>query len=111
MEVEEDPGFEPNDEVDELRWLPPDEALELLTYDRDRDVLAGASEPLTAGSRGELRAGARPTAGRLELRASDSSVASPPGRPPAGRASGRPSSPWNSGSEIAGWPVTLKIAV
>ena len=31
--------FEPNDEVDELRWLPPDEARELLTYDRDRGVL------------------------------------------------------------------------
>jgi 8-oxo-dGTP diphosphatase len=39
MEVEHDPGFAPNDEVDELRWVPPDEALRLLTYDRDRDVL------------------------------------------------------------------------
>ena len=32
--------FEPNDEVDELRWLSPAEAAELLTHDRDREVLA-----------------------------------------------------------------------
>jgi 8-oxo-dGTP diphosphatase len=31
--------FEPNDEVDELRWLPPPEARELLTYDRDRELI------------------------------------------------------------------------
>ena len=31
--------FTPNDEVDELRWLPPAEARELLTYDRDRELL------------------------------------------------------------------------
>ena len=31
--------FEPNDEVDELRWLPPAEARELLTYDRDRGLV------------------------------------------------------------------------
>ena len=31
--------FAPNDEVDELRWLEPEEALALLTYDRDRDLL------------------------------------------------------------------------
>ncbi|HEX2232054.1 MAG TPA: NUDIX hydrolase [Thermoleophilaceae bacterium] len=31
--------FAPNDEVDELRWLSPDEARSLLTYDRDREVL------------------------------------------------------------------------
>ena len=41
MEVDEDPGFEPNDEVDELRWLPMAEAGELLTYDRDRGLLDG----------------------------------------------------------------------
>ena len=27
--------FEPNDEVDELRWVTPDQARELLTYERD----------------------------------------------------------------------------
>ena len=31
--------FEPNDEIDELRWLTPDEAMALISYDRDRDVL------------------------------------------------------------------------
>jgi 8-oxo-dGTP diphosphatase len=33
--------FSPNREVDELRWAEPDEARELLSYERDRDVLAG----------------------------------------------------------------------
>jgi 8-oxo-dGTP diphosphatase len=42
MEVESDPGFSPNDEVDELRWLSPAEAVELLTYDRDKEVVAAA---------------------------------------------------------------------
>jgi 8-oxo-dGTP diphosphatase len=32
--------FVSNSEVDELRWLEPDEAAGLLTYDRDREVLA-----------------------------------------------------------------------
>jgi 8-oxo-dGTP diphosphatase len=31
--------FEPNDEVDELRWVTPDEARELLTYDGDRRLV------------------------------------------------------------------------
>jgi 8-oxo-dGTP diphosphatase len=30
-----DDGFTPNEEVDELRWLSPDEATALLTYERD----------------------------------------------------------------------------
>jgi 8-oxo-dGTP pyrophosphatase MutT (NUDIX family) len=34
-----DGGFEPNDEVDELRWVVPDLARGLLSYDRDREVL------------------------------------------------------------------------
>jgi 8-oxo-dGTP diphosphatase len=42
MDVVEAPGFEPNDEVDELRWLAPADARELLTYDRDRAVVAAA---------------------------------------------------------------------
>jgi 8-oxo-dGTP diphosphatase len=33
-------GFAPNDETDDLRWVTPDEARALLSYDRDRDVLA-----------------------------------------------------------------------
>ena len=32
-------GFEPNDEVDELRWLSAAEALELLDYEHDRDLV------------------------------------------------------------------------
>jgi 8-oxo-dGTP diphosphatase len=43
MSVESDPGFEPNDEVDELRWLSPAEAAQLLTYDRDNEVLQSAA--------------------------------------------------------------------
>jgi len=39
MAVIEDPGFEPNDEVDELRWLTPAEATDLLTYSRDRKLV------------------------------------------------------------------------
>ena len=31
--------FTPNNEVDEIRWLPADAALHLLSYDRDRAVL------------------------------------------------------------------------
>jgi 8-oxo-dGTP diphosphatase len=32
--------FQPNDEVDELRWLPPEAAIELLDYDHDRELVA-----------------------------------------------------------------------
>jgi 8-oxo-dGTP diphosphatase len=42
MSVESDPGFAPNSEVDELRWLSPADAAELLTYDRDKEVLEAA---------------------------------------------------------------------
>ena len=31
--------FTPNNEVDELRWLPADEAARCLTYDHDRDLV------------------------------------------------------------------------
>ena len=42
MELEGEPGdFEPNDEVDSVEWLAVEDAAERLTYDRDRDVLAG----------------------------------------------------------------------
>ena len=33
-------AFAPNDEVDELRWLPLDEACELLSYEFDRELVA-----------------------------------------------------------------------
>jgi 8-oxo-dGTP pyrophosphatase MutT (NUDIX family) len=42
MDVGHEGSFMPNDETDELRWVTPDEALRLLTYDRDRDVIAAA---------------------------------------------------------------------
>ena len=35
-----DGEFVPNDEVDEIAWLPVSEAAERLTYPHDRDVLA-----------------------------------------------------------------------
>jgi 8-oxo-dGTP diphosphatase len=31
--------FEPNDEIDELRWLAPAEAIDLLAYEHDRRLL------------------------------------------------------------------------
>jgi 8-oxo-dGTP diphosphatase len=33
-------AFTPNDEVDQLRWLPVDDAVALLSHEHDRDVLA-----------------------------------------------------------------------
>jgi 8-oxo-dGTP diphosphatase len=32
--------FAPNNEVSELRWLPPSEAADQLSFDRDREILA-----------------------------------------------------------------------
>jgi 8-oxo-dGTP diphosphatase len=40
MEPIADDGFTPNDEVDEVRWVPPAEAAQLLTYGRDHALLA-----------------------------------------------------------------------
>ena len=40
-EMEPESGeFEANEEVDELRWLDPAEAAELLSHERDRDLLS-----------------------------------------------------------------------
>lgn len=39
MGVEANLGFVPNEEVDELRRLPPEEALAVLSYDLDHDVV------------------------------------------------------------------------
>jgi 8-oxo-dGTP diphosphatase len=39
MEVEDEITFVANDEIDELRWVSPQEGLALLTYDRDRELL------------------------------------------------------------------------
>ena len=39
MEVVRDEGFEPNDEVDEVRWVDPASAAALLTYEHDRRLV------------------------------------------------------------------------
>ena len=35
-------AFEPNDEVDRIEWMPPDEAVGRLTYDPDRELIRSA---------------------------------------------------------------------
>lgn len=40
--------FEPNDEVDEVRWAKVDAAVDLLTYERDRALLTGADLDMLA---------------------------------------------------------------
>ena len=46
MEPEDDTDFVPNDEVDQLRWLAPPEAPELLSYPHDRELVRSAAERL-----------------------------------------------------------------
>jgi 8-oxo-dGTP pyrophosphatase MutT (NUDIX family) len=46
MEPEDDVDFVPNDEVDELRWLAPDQAIRELTYPHDRELVQSAAERL-----------------------------------------------------------------
>jgi 8-oxo-(d)GTP phosphatase len=41
------PDFVPNDEVDELRWVSPDEAAGLVSYPHDKQVLARFAPPST----------------------------------------------------------------
>ena len=36
--------FRPNSEVDELRWLPPHDAVEMLAYDHDRQLVRSVTE-------------------------------------------------------------------
>jgi 8-oxo-dGTP diphosphatase len=43
MEIVEEDGFHPNDEIDELRWLAPDDAVACLTYDHDHDLVLMAA--------------------------------------------------------------------
>jgi 8-oxo-dGTP diphosphatase len=40
-------SFEPNDEVDELRWLTPAEADDILSYEHDRRLTRSAEEGRT----------------------------------------------------------------
>ena len=44
MEPEADPGFEPNDEVDEMRWLAPEDAVAVLSYPHDKELVRSAVE-------------------------------------------------------------------
>jgi 8-oxo-dGTP diphosphatase len=44
MEPESDPGFEPNEEVDEIRWLSPDDAESELSYPHDAELVREAAE-------------------------------------------------------------------
>jgi 8-oxo-dGTP diphosphatase len=46
MEPENDIAFTPNDEVDELRWLAPPEAIDVLTYPHDAELVEAAVERL-----------------------------------------------------------------
>jgi 8-oxo-dGTP pyrophosphatase MutT (NUDIX family) len=39
-------AFAPHDEVDDIRWLPVEEAVRTVTYDRDRDVLRAVGPEL-----------------------------------------------------------------
>jgi 8-oxo-dGTP diphosphatase len=41
-----DGDFEPDDEVDELRWVPLAEAADVLSYDFDRELAAKAATML-----------------------------------------------------------------
>ena len=40
MDVAQDAGFQPNDEVDEVRWLELPAAAALLTYEHDQELVA-----------------------------------------------------------------------
>jgi 8-oxo-dGTP diphosphatase len=45
MRAVDDDGLEPNDEVDEVRWVTPDEAEQLLSYDHDRRLVRMQRRP------------------------------------------------------------------
>jgi 8-oxo-dGTP diphosphatase len=46
MEPSAEAAFEPNDEVDDMRWLEADEAVALLSYPRDAELVGAALERL-----------------------------------------------------------------
>ena len=46
----EDGDFRPTEEVDELRWLPRDEALALMTYEHDRELVRAATDAAAPGA-------------------------------------------------------------
>jgi 8-oxo-dGTP diphosphatase len=45
MEVVDETPFAVNDEVDELRWVPLDEAARLLSHESDRRLIAALGDP------------------------------------------------------------------
>jgi 8-oxo-dGTP pyrophosphatase MutT (NUDIX family) len=45
MRCGDDGAFEPGDEVDQVEWVPIEEAGDRLTYERDARVLADATRP------------------------------------------------------------------
>ncbi len=51
MTVEKDEGFTLNDEVDELRWLDVADALALLSYERDAELLAALAASDDVGAK------------------------------------------------------------
>jgi 8-oxo-dGTP diphosphatase len=46
MEPQDDPRFEPNEEVDEMRWLTAGEAAGTLSYPHDGELVRAAAERL-----------------------------------------------------------------
>jgi 8-oxo-dGTP diphosphatase len=38
-------AFAPNDEVDEVRWLAPEDAIRVLSYPHDRELIRSLGEP------------------------------------------------------------------
>ena len=69
MEVEDDPGFVPNDEVDELRWLDPGRGRGRCSpTSATATVLAAPLEPASGSGRGERGPALGPGLRRLELR-------------------------------------------
>jgi 8-oxo-dGTP diphosphatase len=42
MSLVDDDGHEPDHEVDQVRWVPPGEAMRLLTYEPDRQLVRQA---------------------------------------------------------------------
>jgi 8-oxo-dGTP diphosphatase len=49
MQPEDEGTFDPNDEVDELRWVPLDGAPSLLTYEFDRELVERAAARIRGG--------------------------------------------------------------
>jgi 8-oxo-dGTP diphosphatase len=47
--IRDDAGFTPNDEIDELRWVPADQAADILTYAHDHELVVEAlAQPVTS---------------------------------------------------------------